>query len=678
MITDDQIPLIQQEYYDRGILKKEVRSYEVSLWTLQDEFLTVLKWSDVEQKGRIQNPEMTLNVDGTQNFTFEIPMYINSYMLTDNFSDEPITSDINLRRENPNWYNRETLRAHESGKNLGGNLITSMRKIKVIFNKQTKDEQVFEFLIIKVTETHTNDQLTCKVECEGLAFHELGKIGYRITLNTDTFLEDYKKWFDEISTKTTSEAPIQSLNYWCNKAGLIAWGSDEIVNPSTWYYQIQAGWGSFQDGNSRDVQKIYEEEYTTDWDNDLTPIKTQPYREKARAIDVKESNLYNITQTIAETFGVYCRYEYGYDDNYHIISRKVIFYNNFFSSEDKYISFTYPNLTNSISRSMDSTDLTTKLYVSSIDDETLYSGSVSIMDSEANKTMEDYILNFDYLYDIGTITKDQYIEIKKFEKQIRSLNKQIIPLQQKIQAIDKQIIDKRAQQTILEESIKLDSEQIEQVHSLQEALANKGEISIRGASAESCVVMSNIETGKIYANLGNSRMGVLAGTVKIYDSMPTIENGKEVGTEITEHPYYYEYDEYGFVVRVVFTVPFNESKIIYASYQFSPNKYYTTIQKIWKKKLAKDQRKLLGVYKSLYLSYKASDGKLHTAQADDNDPDVYHIYYDFEKQPDYNFKTQENYSEFAGNEIKKQEQLKKYLDEIGSGDHDGENTRAGL
>jgi len=53
MITDNNIENAKLRYYERGILKKEVRSYEVSLWTLQDEFITVLKWSNVEQKGRI-------------------------------------------------------------------------------------------------------------------------------------------------------------------------------------------------------------------------------------------------------------------------------------------------------------------------------------------------------------------------------------------------------------------------------------------------------------------------------------------------------------------------------------------------------------------------------------------------------------------------------------------------
>jgi len=34
MITDTQVEEAKVRYYERGILKDEVRSYEVSLWTL--------------------------------------------------------------------------------------------------------------------------------------------------------------------------------------------------------------------------------------------------------------------------------------------------------------------------------------------------------------------------------------------------------------------------------------------------------------------------------------------------------------------------------------------------------------------------------------------------------------------------------------------------------------------
>jgi len=73
----------------------------------------------------------------------------------------------------------------------------------------------------------------------------------------------------------------------------------------------------------------------TSWDvnsssNRIQAISIASRKEKQRTITESESNKYNLTQKIAETFGVFCRYEYGYDENYHIISRVVTFYNNFF------------------------------------------------------------------------------------------------------------------------------------------------------------------------------------------------------------------------------------------------------------------------------------------------------------------------------------------------------------
>jgi len=45
------------------------------------------------------------------------------------------------------------------------------------------------------------------------------------------------------------------------------------------------------------------------------------------------------------------------------------------------------------------------------------------MNAEANKSKEDYILNFNYLYDLGIISKEQYDEIKAYEQSMYSLNK---------------------------------------------------------------------------------------------------------------------------------------------------------------------------------------------------------------------------------------------------------------
>ena len=86
-----------------------IRNYEVSIWTLQDSFITTLKQSNLENKGTIQDAQMTIKDDGTQEFSFSLPMY---YYVGPQ------------KIENPNWYHTRN-----------GNIIVGMRKIKVIFNK---------------------------------------------------------------------------------------------------------------------------------------------------------------------------------------------------------------------------------------------------------------------------------------------------------------------------------------------------------------------------------------------------------------------------------------------------------------------------------------------------------------------------------------------------------------
>jgi len=75
-----------------------------------------------------------------------------------------------------------------------------MRKIKVIFNKwqnstdEDRSNSTFEFIILRVQESHESDNLLCHVECEGLAFHEIGKRGYKRSLSTQEFNDEYYNW----------------------------------------------------------------------------------------------------------------------------------------------------------------------------------------------------------------------------------------------------------------------------------------------------------------------------------------------------------------------------------------------------------------------------------------------------------------------------------------------------
>ena len=100
--------------------KKLIRPYEMSVWSLQDEFITVLKSHDIANKGQLISPQMTIKDDGTQELSFTVPMY---------YRDE------GEYKENPLWYDIHN-----------GAVLVNMRKIKVIFSKGSAEEEIFEAL----------------------------------------------------------------------------------------------------------------------------------------------------------------------------------------------------------------------------------------------------------------------------------------------------------------------------------------------------------------------------------------------------------------------------------------------------------------------------------------------------------------------------------------------------
>ena len=502
--------------------KKNIRSYEVSIWTLQDSFITVLKPLNLEHKGAIQDGKITLQDDGENRISFSIPMYIRE-------KGEFI--------ENPLWYNTED-----------GNLIANLRKLKVIFNKTTTDERVFEFIITKVTENHEGFEKTCEIEGEGLAFNELGKQGYKISLSEDDLYNEVSDELDALGeNNSTDEISVKNnINYWI----------DKVLAGTNWSYSIQMDWSivdgvidQYEEGATRysDLteeqratlnfnreskglrrhDRIYEDAYVSSWsisNNALIPAAVVESTEKLRMVEGNESNRYNLLQSIAEAFEVYTKYKYYYDDNYHIIGREVIFYNNFLD-EDNTIDLTYDYDTQSISRELDAADIVTKMYVKTLDDESYPSGLASIMDTKANKTGEDYILNFDYLYDIKTISEEQYAAIKVFEKDIANLNNQIKPLDNSIIKLESKLIDREVAR---DNALAMMKEAEENINFITEQLKAITEDS--NYSSIVTVVKENpafifLSKGKnnYLGKFGSQFSGIVPGTVKVYsDSNCTI------------------------------------------------------------------------------------------------------------------------------------------------------------
>lgn len=543
---------------------EKIRSYEVSIWTLQDDFITVLKPSDLENKGQIEEGIARMNVDGTRELNFRIPMYI-----------EPGV-------ENPAWYNVRK-----------GFIIANMRKIKVIFNKSTEDEYVLEFLITNVDETHENDQLYCEVKCEGLAFHELGKRGYKLALNSDDYYMDdnVAAWYDGDSTyQTTHEEPIANIQYWLNKFITPLPENSDDINPNTWYYEICMDWSSLA-ATGLESNRIYDEEYATTWtteNNKLVAASVMPPKEKSRLVDIEESNYYNITQQLAEIFGVFCKYIYEHDANYHITCRKVVFYNSFYSDKLGFLDFTYPHSAEQIKREIDSTDLVTKLYVKSVDDAQSASGLITILDTDANPSGEDYILNFDYLHDVNTINEEQYNQVKIFEATMHALNNQIVPINQRLAVLEDQVPKIQGELTVAKNGAQQDRERIEDANALFNSLTDEtGIIHITATNPVSAVLLQDSSNAnKNYYYIKISEKGVIASTVKIYRTInysnSTLSDELSGGVP--------QYDEYGNLNRInnLYATE-NSKKSVYLTYDYSPQLYYDNVKKVWEKRLVKDE-----------------------------------------------------------------------------------------
>lgn len=549
------------------MVQEEVRNYEISVWTLQDDFITVLKAANIQRKGQTEEGELKLNVDGTQELSFSIPMYI--------------YDGVN-RIENPSWYSYKH-----------GALIANMRKIKVILNKNTEYEDVFEFLIIKVTEKHDKGELYCEVECEGLAFHELGKTGYKISLSPDDFEEEYREWFEDEERKEEDE-PQENIQYWLDKFMEPYPDDNEFIDAATWYYSIEMDWSSYTQFNGkamvpRDSNKIYEDEYVASWEfndsNDtLYPRQVEGYKEKWRPMEVEESNKYNLTQDLAEKFGVYCKYVYEHDKNYRITARRVIFYNNFIEEDKGPIDITYKYHTSSISREMDCTDLVTKMYIKAVDDDLSESGKITIMDVEANKSKEDYLLNFDYVHAVGAIDDEAYNYIETYEKEMHRLNNVIIPLQNKLITLESKLPEEEAKLTIYSNSI------IKAQETHDESLAYINSLTGDDDTIEITNLMPRqpfIKTlnGVRYVDI--TEKGVKVDSFKLYTTYSAVN--KQLSGQINIGKF--EYDEFGNVIKATNLSNYGNSNFCYAIYNYSPATYHQSVVDTYATILAENQEK---------------------------------------------------------------------------------------
>ena len=223
--------------------------------------------------------------------------------------------------------------------------------------------------------------------------------------------------------------------------------------------------------------KMYEDSYVSSWgvdtiyDNNGSIISeklvSQDFKvgqEKARFIDCTKGNRYNITQSIAEVFEVFCQYEYRCNSRGQFIKeyvdengnqwtgRKVIFHNRTIKTANP-VTIEYKKNLDTISRIKESSELYTKLYITPIESSTMDTGYISIADTALNPTLDDFILNFDYLYSTNAISQYQMNFVKTYEVETHKLNKKLMNLAPYIEDLTVQINNLESKKKIIENEI---------------------------------------------------------------------------------------------------------------------------------------------------------------------------------------------------------------------------------
>lgn len=148
-----------------------------------------------------------------------------------------------------------------------------------------------------------------------------------------------------------------------------------------------------------------------------------------RSLESSNSNCFDLTQKVAETFEVWCKYIIEHNDDGSIAyddtdsatleprRKKWVTLTSYAGAENP-VGFTYGiNLTN-LSRTIKTDSLVTKLYVDYSENNYTSDGYVAISSAEDNISKENVLYNFDYFIQVGLLEKMQvYNDFYKIESE---------------------------------------------------------------------------------------------------------------------------------------------------------------------------------------------------------------------------------------------------------------------
>lgn len=139
---------------------------------------------------------------------------------------------------------------------------------------------------------------------------------------------------------------------------------------------------------------------------------TEKHPRRIRTLEQSKSNRFNLIQEISKIFECYPQFNIEYDTNGKILlddEGKMKKHISFITEKgsENYSGFRYEKNLSGMSRSVDSSTFTTKLYVETVDSQLTETGICSIQTAPDNIGKNAYVLNFTYYTDKGLLNKEQ-------------------------------------------------------------------------------------------------------------------------------------------------------------------------------------------------------------------------------------------------------------------------------
>lgn len=237
----------------------------------------------------------------------------------------------------------------------------------------------------------------------------------------------------------------------------------------------------------KEKEKLVTEVKSTLTYETYTPVYNEGAK-KIRSITAKESNYFNILQTIAETFEAWLDLEIEREADGVIKSKKVKFKN--YLGNENYANFRYGVNLKDIQRTTSSKNIVTKLIVKQNSNELAENGFCTIQRAGANPTGENYIYDFQYYQNMGImdtkdfldtvyyidgaqgkdgelwdgyVTTDNTYNLNGYYPRIKKINDAILPINEELIGLNADLLEKKARLEVEEATYEASITGIEQV-----------------------------------------------------------------------------------------------------------------------------------------------------------------------------------------------------------------------